>query len=121
MLFGIKYETSKKGLNVVNMSLKRYDSAIMQSGRSDILFTNPIVAIKVSRSLNDKNKFLTYKVFKLSKEAEKNADQSSIVSTMEEYRRLTCARTDAALNRLKDLKTQSQNKSTNEESIEQEI
>ena len=121
MLFGIKYETSKKGLKVVNTTLKRYDNAIMQSGHSDILFTNPIVAMKVSHSLNKKNKFLTYRVFKLSKEAEKNSDQSSIVSTIEEYRILTCKRTDEALNRLKDLKTQSQNKSTNEESIEQEI
>ena len=105
MLFAIKYETNKRGLRVANMTLKRYDSAIMFRGQNTgIFFTNPIVAFKVSHYLNEVNKHLTYKVYKLTKEEADKIDDSAIVSTYEEYRTLADKQIEAAMKKLEDLK-----------------
>lgn len=105
MLFAIKYETNKRGLRVANMTLKRYDSAIMVSGQNTgIFFTNPIVALKVSHNLNEVNKHLTYKVYKLTKEEADKIDDSAIVSTYEEYGTLADKQSEAAMKKLEDLR-----------------
>ncbi|MBE7074233.1 MAG: hypothetical protein E7379_04005 [Clostridiales bacterium] len=105
MLFAIKYETNKRGLRVANMTLKRYDSAIMFSGQNTgIFFTNPIVALKVSHHLNEVNKHLTYKVYKLTKEEADKIEDSAIVSTYEEYRTLADKQSEAAMKKLEDLR-----------------
>lgn len=105
MLFAIKYETNKKGLRIANMTLKRYDSAIMFCGRNTgIFFTNPIVALKVSHRLNEVNKYLTYKVYKLTKEEADKIDDSVIVSTYEEYRILVEKQSENAMKKLEDLR-----------------
>ena len=86
------------------MSLKRYDSAIMFSGKNTgIFFTNPVVALKVSHSLNNRNKHLTYKVYKLSKDEEKRIDKSVVVSTMEEYRELVQKHHEETMKKIQEL------------------
>jgi hypothetical protein len=111
MLFGIKYETNKRGLKIANMTLKRFDSGIMFTGKNTgVFFTNPIVALKVSRQLNEANNHLTYKVYKLSKNAEKQIDDTAIVSTYEEYKILTEERWASAIKRLDDLNKKSSSK-----------
>ncbi len=105
MLFAIKYETNKRGLKVANMTLKRYDSAIMFSGKNtNVFFTNPIIALKVAHHLNKVNKHLIYKVYKLSKDEERRIDKSLIVSTLEEYKTLVEAQWAAAIKKLEGLK-----------------
>ena len=105
MLFAIKYETNKRGLKVANMTLKRYDSAIMFSGKNtNVFFTNPVVALKVAHHLNKVNKHLTYKVYKLSKDEERRIDDSLIVSTYEEYETLKEKQWADAIKKLEDLK-----------------
>jgi len=105
MLFAIKYETNKRGLRVANMTLKRYDSAIMFRGQNTgIFFTNPIVAFKVSHYLNEVNKHLTYKVYKLTKEEADKIDDSLVVSTYAEYRTLADKQIEAAMKKLEDLR-----------------
>ena len=105
MLFAIKYETNKRGLKIANMTLKRYDSAIMFCGKNTgIFFTNPIVALKVAHCLNEVNKHLTYKVYKLTKEEAFKIDDSLIVSTYEEYRTLADKQSEAVMKKLQDLR-----------------
>lgn len=105
MLFAIKYETNKRGLKIANVTLKRYDSAIMfRSDNTGVFFTNPIVALKVSQRLNKVNKHLTYKVYKLSKDEERRIDDSLIVSTYEEYETLKEKQWADAIKKLEDLK-----------------
>lgn len=104
MLFAIKYDTSRKGLISTNNTLKNCGSDILFSGNdTGIFFTNPIVAIKVANKLNKKNKHLTYKVYRLSKEKEKTIHKSLIVSTMEEYKKLAREQIDDAMIKLQDL------------------
>ena len=105
MLFAIKYETNKRGLRIANMTLKRYDSAIMFSGQNTgVFFTNPIVALKVSHRLNEVNKHLTYKVYKLKKEEADKIDDYFVVSTYEEYETLKEKRWSETMKKLEDLK-----------------
>ena len=119
MLFGIKYETNKKGLKIANMCLKRYDSALLTSGKNTgVLFSNPIVAIKVSRQLNEKIKFLTYKVYKLTKEEERKIDHSFVVSTMEEYENLVNGKASDAI---KKVTSHSNNTSSNSKIEEKQL
>ena len=107
MLFAIKYETNKRGLRIANMTLKRYDSAIMFRGQSTgIFFTNPIVALKVSHRLNEVNKHLTYKVYKLTKEEADKIDDSLVVSTYEEYETLKEKQWSEAIKKIEDLRKQ---------------
>lgn len=110
MLFAIKYETNKKGAKIANRTLKQYDSAVMfRSENTGIFFTNPIVALKVSRHLNEVNKDLTYKVYKLLREDANKIDNALIVSTYEEYKALIDKRYKETLRKLKELEQRNDN------------
>lgn len=110
MLFAIKYETNKKGAKIANRTLKKYDSAVMfRSENTGVFFTNPIVALKVSRHLNEVNKALTYKVYKLSKEDANKIDNTLIVSTYEEYKALIDKQYKETLRKLKELEQRNDN------------
>jgi hypothetical protein len=85
MVFGIKYYTNKKGLNLVNDSLKNLGSSILPHGTVSYYFTNPILASKVSSKLNAHSAIMNYKIFMLSKDQESRIDPRRIVSSMQEY------------------------------------
>ena len=104
MLFAIKYDTNRRGLNLINQSLNKYGSAILFRGdNTGIFFSNPFVALQISHNLNSKKNGLSYQVYKLTKEQENEIDESLIVSTYEEYQTLAKKQIDDALKKLEEL------------------
>ena len=107
MLFAIKYSASRKGIKVANESLNRYGGAIMFSGRNTgVFFTNPFVASLVAHRLQQVNKQLEYRVYKLSSEEARVVSEDKIVSSMEEYRSFRDKETKKANEQIRKLKQQ---------------
>jgi len=86
MLFGIKKYENKNGLERVNDALNSYGSAIMFFGKNTGIFlTNPIEALKVAHTLNKRNNYFKYKVYKLKNWEVAGVKQKDIVKNYEEY------------------------------------
>lgn len=85
MLFCIKYGSNKKGITTANECLKNYGSAILINGECRMVFTSPIVALRVANYLGNANTNINYRVKRLSKDDAKRTSEYPVIRTFEEY------------------------------------
>jgi len=101
MLYGIKYDVNKKGLEKANESLERFGSAILTHGKCGLYFTNIISAYLTSRELSKSHNDLKYSVFTHNPKVNGEIAEENIVSSKEEYFKVTEERVQKLLDSLK--------------------
>lgn len=83
MYIGIKYEQRLKN---VNNQLNSFGSALMFHGKTKYCFKNPIVALRVAKTLNSANKSFKYSLYKIENENIKNLIFIKTYQDFEDYR-----------------------------------
>lgn len=83
MYIGIKYEQRLKS---VNKQLNNLGSALMFSGKTKYCFKNPIVALRVAKTLNSINKNFKYSLYEIENEKISNLIYIKTYQDFEDYR-----------------------------------
>lgn len=83
MYIGIKYEQRLKS---VNKQLNNFGSALMFHGKAKYYFKNPVVALRVLKTLNSANKNFKYSLYELDKEDTQNLIFIRTYQDFEDYR-----------------------------------
>lgn len=83
MYIGIKYEQRLKS---VNKQLNNFGSALMFRGKAKYYFKNPVVALRVSKTLSSANKNFKYSLYELDKEDTQNLIFIRTYQDFEDYR-----------------------------------
>lgn len=83
MYIGIKYEQRLKS---VNKQLNSFSSALMFHGKTEYYFKNPILALRVAKTLNSTNKNFKYSLYEIEKESVGNLIFIKTYQDFEDYR-----------------------------------
>ncbi|MBE5741690.1 MAG: hypothetical protein E7351_04110 [Clostridiales bacterium] len=83
MYIGIKYEQRLKS---VNKQLNSFGSTLMFHGKTKYYFKNPIVALRVAKTLNSANKNFKYSLCEIEKENTQNLIFIKTYQDFEDYR-----------------------------------
>ena len=104
MIFGIKFQESRKGLKRVNRSMEQYGCAILNYGKLEYYFSNIASAYITAHKLQKAhNGLLSYNVFVADKETEKRTPSDKILGSYEEYHAIMEQKHQEAIQQLEEL------------------